>query len=161
MKINSEKVPSFLLNKIVIIIFIPIGVLLLLYYAYSIYEVKSAINWPTTKGNIISTEWKYNIIKDINTVNYKYIVEGKTYRDSEIVTDNYFSRLKKHAITVYYDPDNPATSILDVDEANKVPSAYVNYLPLTLGIIPIIVGILCLIEILYYRYKKKSDVRNN
>ena len=91
---------------------------------------KRSASWPTTKGSItqsrpqpVTTE---NNRKEFRlSVSYSYKVDGKPYTGQRVTSSDQYektrgaaeSALKKYPVggevTVYYDPDNPASAVLE------------------------------------------------
>ncbi|MHB8881332.1 MAG: J domain-containing protein [Thermodesulfovibrionales bacterium] len=159
------------LEKFLAAVLIPIGTILLLLYGYSIIVVKSAVNWPATKGSIINSKvdhafWRYREFRPERVyaqISYEYSVDDVKYNNWELLgwfitkeqasaeLDKYFSDHKDKLVTVHYKPGHPETAILNVEAAFKSPAAYVpetsksKYL---FGIFPLCIGLVCLLDLL-------------
>lgn len=118
---------------------IPIGIVVVMVLKYR--EVRRARAWPTTAGTVVTSTVASRVLSpddpnynpgDTNVTNeprveYEYTVAGKTYRGRRIDLGEKTSSYELEAIldrypvgtavTVYYDPADPNTAVLDRDMA--------------------------------------------
>jgi hypothetical protein len=116
------------------IILLAIGVVLLVVFGRNVIRGRESQNWPTVPGTVLYTGMEtYQSTDDDGsttttygaTIQYNYAVAGQSYEGnrrtfSEVRTSSRRRAeqiLQKYpqgsAISVHYDPDNPAESVLE------------------------------------------------
>jgi uncharacterized membrane protein YidH (DUF202 family) len=159
---------QFLREKVLGVIFILVGIGVMI-YGYSQYsQAKQSQFWETVSGSIISSK----IVSGKNSDNevfykpkikYKYSIAGVTYRSDRIffgdpleqtsaaMPAKYVSMFPANAVvTVYYNPFNPAKSVLLPGETTYAKST------LILSTIFILIGVFILIYIM--RKERNSEL---
>jgi len=113
-------------------IFAVIGILLTIFWGIpTARNAMESKNWPSAGGRITISGVSENYDSDNNSVTYNakvaynYTVNGLSYTGSTVAFGDYSSSDPSHAgsivsrypvgksIKVYYDPDNPKTSVLE------------------------------------------------
>ena len=126
---------------------------LIVYGVNMLIKEKASRSWPVCQGTVISSDIEQESKIDSSkkkTVNYRacvvysYSVNGKTFISNRIAFETYSTSQKRKAltivnrypageiITVYYDPANPNSAILEKGTGNTVYPAIV-----------IVIGCLC------------------
>ena len=148
------------------VVIIVVGLLITLYSNRGIFKAKASASWPSTKGEILSSEVERSLFQlgrrrgsttkkpgfYIFKARYQYEVEGEVYNSERVsFLSKYISRDKRtdikdnyaegKAIDVFYNPDAPgeATLIKGVNKYNKSPSYYFGIMTLCVGIFGITV----------------------
>lgn len=141
-------------NTIWVILLLLIAIILLSIGVSRFIKSKAHKNWPATGGEVISTEIQEEEHRgDLNytsyyvKINYEYIINYKKYISNSIGlnTDSYFASTWSNAyeicndfpqgkkIRVYYDPNNPHTSILTKGVNNRYYIFYLGFGLIFLG----------------------------
>ncbi len=162
---------QFLRKKVLGVIFVLAGIGLMI-YGYSQYsQAKQSQFWETVSGSIISS--KIVSGKTANgdvfyepEIKYKYSIDGVIYRSDRIFFGDlsvetsvsspakYVSMFPANAVvTVYYNPANPAKSVLFPGETSYAKST------LILSIIFILIGVFILIYMM--RKERNSELNTN
>ena len=118
------------------------GLVMIAYCKRGIFKAKASTSWPSTKGEIISSEVERPIFglskgknKDcIFKARYQYTIDGEVYISERVsFLSKYISKEKKldienkyaigNTIDIFYNPDAPneATLIIGVNKYNKNP----------------------------------------
>jgi hypothetical protein len=144
---------SFLVTVIFALIFTPIGGGLLYFWAVpSYYRAKGSTAWPTVEGRIDSSSVhsarEKNKTKYWSEVQFSYAVNGQTYQSHDVwASGGYRSSSKKEhqdvvdryppqkAVKVYYDPQKPASGILEPGVT------FMNYMLLGIGGLFFVLGL--------------------
>ncbi len=149
-----------LIIRIVMVLFLIIGILTSFYGVYVIQKSMQSKNWPNTEGIITNSKIEVNErtihkakITETKTyyepnVTYDYEIEGVSYLSNKIFLGQYSSTSYNYAsdiiskysvgkkVTVYYDPKDPSTAILESGISLR------NFIALLTGLAFIVVGIL-------------------
>ena len=122
---SDKKVPLWL--RVLVLI---IGIVLLIWSLHILILAQSSNNWSTTEGYIVSSEWTSGRPSDEDVcdkaeVRYEYSVDGREYVGSRVAfaMDDFCSQSRAIRVVddypvgsyvdVYYDPDNPETSVIE------------------------------------------------
>jgi hypothetical protein len=78
------------------------------------------LNWPSVKGEVVSSQTKWQRGRK-SKVTYTYNVDGQSFKDScsekGLITKSGRKFWEKYSVgstvEVFYNPDNPATSVLE------------------------------------------------
>ena len=115
-----------MLSTIVGALFIFIACSAFLFLEYLRYKARQALSWPDTEGLIIQSKMISDQRGDWDeSVVYEYHVEQKKYenRDVSFFTWTSYSPLKTlkkykkgSSVRVYYNPNNPADSVLELSQ---------------------------------------------
>jgi hypothetical protein len=113
----------------------------------TIRKANLSANWPTTDGSILKSEIACAEGRYEPMVVYRYAVDGKPHQGTEIGFGNRISSSdSRHAtsysdkyqvgalVTVYYDPENPNTAVLEPGVTKKT------YITITFGLGFAIIG---------------------
>jgi hypothetical protein len=135
-----------------------VGLLITTYCNRGIFKAKASVSWPSTKGEIISSEVERSLFQlgrrstnkyrfYIFKARYQYEVDGEVYNServsflskyiskgiNSVIKDNY---AEGKTIEVFYNPEAPseATLIKGVNKYNKSPFYYFGIIILCAGI---------------------------
>jgi hypothetical protein len=105
-------------------------------------QSKSA-SWPEVPGQIVSSEISNSNSDELSTYDstYKYMVGSTEYSSS---SNSSTERVPGEQITVYYDPDDPSTSVLSRGETELT------------GVIGFAFGLFCVGGVAWEVFKSKT-----
>ncbi len=125
-----------------------LGVLMTCLGAGVLHDARLSTRWPTAEGTIVLSQIEPYTDSDGHThdranVVYEYVVDGTVYSGTKIAFGKYNvppeRLLSKHppgaAVSVYYDPDDPAVAVLEPG------TSWESYGPLVAGVIFLGVGL--------------------
>ena len=132
-----------------LIVFVPIGGLLLFWCAQNLWEAKAAETWPTAPGKVVSSSVEFKRRTHEAKVHYEYTVNGTVYSSgrlsmgnvstgdptrARIIVDRY--PLGK-AVTVHYSPKDPSRCLLEPGLNGGL------FIVPSIGAVVFLMGILC------------------
>ena len=134
------------MRNVYIIISVGISACLIFYGINMLIKGKASNSWPVCQGTVISSDidqesktdsYEKQTVSYRANVVYSYLVDGKAFRSNRIAFETYSTSQKGKAltivnrypageiITVYYDPANPNSAILEKGTGNTVYPAIV------------------------------------
>ena len=140
----AQKKPPILLVILGLVLLFGGGAALAGYGFYVTNQAESAKDWPTVDGAITSSSYEYTTTDDGTTtykpiLEYSYQVDGVTYENDRMdfrVDPRKFDTLNElqawvrqeisrgAKLTVYYNPDDPADSVL-IPETDQFPTIFI------------------------------------
>jgi len=163
---------NFLLNRVTAFVLLLLGLILLVVSGFGVKQGYDTLSWTSTNGTVVQSainkelRRKYRLFGDYNyqpDIKYQYSVNGRQYSSSEISVADWFttSNLSEAEeitaryplngkVPVYYDPNRPDQSYLEIGIPGRVIWALVG------GGVTEILSIIMFVAILKNNKRKQS-----